>query len=452
MNIDRNTLSGAKITVLGAARSGIDAALLLKEAGAKVFLSEKASQDEKRNELQRLESEQIDFEFGGHTEHIFDADAFVVSPGIPVSHPLLQEAKSRQIDVLGELEVASWFCKGKIVAITGSNGKTTATSMLGEMVKKSGQSCIVAGNIGTTFSSQVNRIGEDGIAVLEVSNFQLETIREFHPDVAVLLNLTPDHIDRHGTFAEYIRMKARLFENQNTTDMAIFNGDDSEVAWLVPTIKSQPLAFQFQDPNTDGAYVDRGWLTIRWKNRSVPVLHQDDMGIPGPHNVANGLAAAMAATCLGVSAESIGDALKSFQGLPHRLELVREINHVQWYNDSKATNTDSLQCALSSFRNPIILIAGGRDKDSDFSVLKSMIQSKVRRVILIGEAADKMEAAWQGATELVHSDSLHDAVNHANKIARSDDVVLLSPGCASFDMFLNFEDRGDQFKRMVMSI
>jgi len=450
--LTRDTIKGASITVMGAARSGMDVALLLKRKGASVFLSEIAEAKEKAEAVKNLQSHQIAYEFGGHTDRIFEADTLVLSPGISVNHPIAQKAKSRHMDVLGELEVASWFCMKKIAAVTGSNGKSTTTALLGEMVKQSGQQSVIAGNIGTSLSSQFKRFDEPGIAVVEVSNFQLETIRDFHPVTVVFLNLTPDHLDRHGTLAEYGRIKSRIFENQTKRDFAVYCAADKEVNAIIQSVHSQKFPFQMEDPGTDGAFVFNHQLSVRWQGQIIQFCPVHEMGIPGPHNVTNGLAATMAAVCLGIPDKAIEKGLRSFSGLPHRLELIKEINQVSWYNDSKATNVESMKCALDSFKNPIILIAGGRDKDSDFTVIKNQIQQKTRLVILIGEAAEKIAFSWQGASNFLKSDSLSEAVNKAHQSACPGDIVLLSPGCASFDMFENFEDRGNQFKSLVQAL
>jgi UDP-N-acetylmuramoylalanine--D-glutamate ligase len=452
MKLTRHNIHHAKVSILGAARSGMDAALLLKNAGAEIFLSEKAEYGEKESQASLLEKQGISFEFGGHTDRVFDADAIIVSPGIPDSNPIVVEAKSRKIEVLGELEIASWFCLGKIIAVTGSNGKSTTTTLIGEMLKHAGIPCVVAGNIGTTFSSQVDKIDDKGFAVIEVSNFQLETVRDFCPWIALYLNLTPDHLDRHGTVLEYGRIKARLFQNQTEEDSAIYNGQDAMVFSLLKDIRSRRLVFQIQNPKSDGAFVENGKLTLRIGKKKHPIIPEEEMGIPGPHNTENGLAAALAAFIAGTPADSIGDVLRNFHGLSHRMELIRQIGNIRWYNDSKATNVDSMQCALRSFQTPIILIAGGRDKNSDFTVLRKLLHDRTRSVILIGEAAEKMKKAWQGDVSLQEADSMDEAVMMARTAAQDGDVVLLSPGCASFDMFENFEDRGNQFKARVLAL
>jgi UDP-N-acetylmuramoylalanine--D-glutamate ligase len=452
MGLNLTNIGLSRISVLGAARSGVDAALLLQKTGCRLFVSDMASLQEKANSAAQLQSAGIEAEFGGHSGRIFEADAWVISPGIPLSHPLVRQAVQTGIEVLGELEVASWFCKGKIAAITGSNGKSTTTTMLGEMLKTSGIPCTVAGNIGTSFSSQVEAIPESGVAVVEVSNFQLETIRDFRPHIGIFLNLTPDHLDRHGSIESYGQVKARLFKNQDETDFALFNAEDPEVCKLMGGVRGHKVPFLAEGELDEGAYLQDGCLMLAWGGHLIRLNRESEMGLPGPHHVANGLAAALAATLLGADSGSIIHVLQNFRGLPHRMETVRRKDGVLWVNDSKATNIDSMQCALKSYSNPIILIAGGRDKNTDFTPLRSLIEQKTKAVIVMGEAAEKLARTWNGIAGLVRVTSLSEAVKRAEQLAEAGDVILLSPGCASFDMFENFEDRGTQFRELVQRL
>ena len=452
MGLNLTNIGLSRVSVLGAARSGVDAALLMQKTGCRLFVSDMAPLQEKADSAARLRSAGIEAEFGGHSRRIFEADAWVISPGIPVSHPLVRQANQSGIEVLGELEVASWFCRGKIAAITGSNGKSTTTTMLGEMLGTAGIPYTVAGNIGTSFSSQVEAIPESGVAVLEVSNFQLETIRDFHPQIGVFLNLTPDHLDRHGSVESYGQVKARLFENQEKTDFAIFNDDDPEVRKLMNNVDGHKIPFRAENELDEGAYLLNGCLMLAWGGHQIRLIRESEMGLPGPHNVANGLAAALAATLLGTDSGSIIHVLQNFRGLPHRMEQIRQKDGILWVNDSKATNIDSMQCALRSYSNPIILIAGGRDKNTDFIPLRPLIERKTKAVIVMGEAADKLANTWNGIARIVRVTSLSEAVEHADQLADAGDVVLLSPGCASFDMFENFEDRGTQFRELVQRL
>ena len=445
-------ISGSRVTVLGAGKSGIAVAELLHKKGADVFLSEKASVDERQDAAKFLEEVSVTSEFGGHTSRVFQADWFVVSPGVPLSSPIIQTAKEKRIPIFGELEVASWFCQAPIIGITGSNGKSTTTALLGEIFKKSGRSCIVAGNIGEPFSKYMEEIHPDGVAVIEVSSFQLETIQNFHPEVAVFLNLTPDHLNRHGSMENYGRIKSQIFKNQTASDYAVVNGQDSFVAKLTRNIKSKRIVFGREDESGMCGFIRNDVLTIRLNRNEEKILPVSELGIKGQHNMLNGLAAAITARIMDVDVGSIRTSLRDFQGLPHRMEFVREVGGVKWINDSKATNVDSVWYALGSFSSPIILIAGGRDKDSDFTTLRERIKEKVRGIVLIGEATDKMEEAFKNLKPMVRASSLSEAVSKARKLAMVGDVVLLSPGCASFDMFKNFEDRGEQFKALVKEL
>ncbi len=449
MSDDITHVHGKKITVMGAGRSGLAVAKLLKRKGALPFLSEETPLAEKMAEAEMLEKQQIEIEFGGHTPRIFQSDFIVISPGVDFSHPILREAREKKISVFGEIEVASWFCRAPIVAVTGSNGKSTVTALLGKVFQKAGKSCIIAGNIGQPFSDYVDDAVYDGVVVLEVSSFQLESIDTFHPKVSVMLNITEDHLDRHKTMEQYSRIKSRIFENQEDSDLLVFNGDDSRVAALSGQARCRRVVFGVDDPTLDCGFIRGGSLMLRIGDREEPLLPVREMKIIGDHNVANALSTALTARLMGVKNGVIQHVLKTFSGLPHRMEFVREIHGVKWINDSKATNIFSVWYALSSYVEPVVLIAGGRDKDSDFSFLRKRIEEKTRGLVLIGESAHKIENIFQGVKPIVKAESLEEAVILARKMARKGDVVLFSPACASFDMFRDFEDRGDQFKKIV---
>ena len=424
-------------------------ALLLDRAGAHVFVSESSGREAKGGEADVLDNARIPSEFGGHSDRVFKSDVWVVSPGIPISSPWIRKAMDKDIPVVGELEAASWFCRAPMVAVTGSNGKSTTTALLGELFKASRRPCVVAGNIGDPFSKYADSLAPEGVAVLEVSSFQLETIREFHPRVAVYLNLTPDHLNRHGTLDEYGRLKARIFENQEADDVVVFNVLDERVADSVRAARSRKLAFGVKDDRSLAGWIADGRLIIDVGRRSEILLPIPDVGIQGEHNMANVLAAALAARVMDVPMRTLRNVLRRFRGLPHRMETVRTIDGVQWVNDSKATNTDSVWYALGSYDGPIVWIAGGRDKDSDFTVLADRVREKTKAIVLIGEAASKMEKAFAHLKPISRVSSLQDAVEQARRLARPGDVVLLSPACASFDMFRDFEDRGERFRSMV---
>lgn len=445
-------IQGKSIAVLGVGQSGLAVAKLLLRHGVRVFVSDSAPLDEKEEARELLNSLQIPYEFGEHSEKVLRHEGIVVSPGISLNHPILLSAQKACIPIWGELEVASWFCKSPIVAITGSNGKSTVTQWIGEVFQKSGLSTLVAGNIGNAFSEWVEKSVPEGVVVLEVSSFQLETIHTFHPFIAVFLNLSQDHLNRHGTLENYGKMKARIFENQTENDYAILNGEDDFVRLLTQSIYSKRVFFGHSECGEWCGFVRGGKLVLRLNGTEEELLSVSELALPGDHNLQNALAVALATRVFGINQEIISEALHTFRGLPHRLEWVRTLDQVRWVNDSKATNVDSVRYALGSFEAPIVLIAGGRDKDSDFTVLREEVKKKVRCGILIGEAAEKIEKAWERACPLIRANSLKEAVDMARKQAHSGDVVLLSPACASFDMFKNFEDRGEQFKKLVWSL
>lgn len=442
-------IQNKRIAVLGAGRSGVNAALLLARHGGSVRLSDSGAVSLSPEQEQVLNEHHVAVELGGHSQAIYDADWWVLSPGIPMKAEVVRKAISMNIPITGELEVASWFSKAPVIAITGSNGKSTVTTWIGEMFKNAGIPCVVAGNIGKSFAAEVDKTVENGVAVIEVSSFQLETIQSFKPRVSIFLNLTPDHIDRHGSLLNYGKAKARIFENQDKTDYAIFNGKDNCVSALVSDAACQLVAFGADTAELDCAFIRDNTLVTRLQGQETRILAVDEIGIPGEHNVANAMATVLAAQILGVSPAVIADTLRNFKGLPHRLELIRERYGVHWVNDSKATNVDSMFYALGSYDAPIVLIAGGRDKASNFTVLREMVQKHVKAIVLIGEATEKIQKAFDGLCPIYCEPSLAAAVRQAENMVLPGQVVLLSPGCASFDMFKNFEDRGDQFRDLV---
>ncbi len=438
--------------VLGAARSGMSVARLLQKNGAEVLLSDKAPLESKKEEAARLAEWKIAFEFGEHSSRILAADFWVVSPGIPLDIPPVKTALQRGIPVFGELEVASWFCRAPIVAVTGSNGKSTVTSLLGKVFEKNGTPCVVAGNIGDPFANQVENTEENGVAVVEVSSFQLETIEAFHPRISIYLNISPDHLDRHGSMANYARIKARIFENQTGSDFLIYNALDPVVSDLSTEARCRKAVFGQYREDMPCGYVKHNNLVLKLQDQEEIILDIGKMGICGEHNVANALAVSLAACFMDVPVKALKSALIEFKGLPHRMEFVREKEGVTYINDSKGTNLDSVFYALGSYQQPVILIAGGRNKKADFRLLKERIREKTRILILLGEAASEMETAFKGIKPIYHVRSLAEAVKKAAEVAQRGDVVLLSPACASFDMFKNFEDRGDQFKKLVREL
>lgn len=449
-------IKGQNVTVVGGARSGLAAAKLLAQAGAKVFLTEHGASTEELEDA--LKKANIDYEFGGHTRRALDADFFVISPGVPSNAPLVRQAESLRKKVYSEIEAASWFCQAPIVAITGSNGKTTTTSLIGHIFRTSGRKTFVAGNIGYPLADYVLATTPDDVVVLEVSSFQLDHIDTFRPAVSVLLNITPDHLDRYDyNFANYRKSKLRIVENQQDRDVAVYNSDDTLVSdhmqWKQKKNGFQALGFSLNKELEAGAFVQDGALVLRINQHEEVLMHAEQLALRGQHNVYNSLAAAVAARVMEVRSDVIRESLASFEGVPHRLEFVREFEGVRYINDSKATNVNAVWYALESFNQPIVLIAGGRDKGNDYASLKPLIQQKGRAVIAIGESADKVKhELGLGKEKTQEVSSMESAIRAARYHARPGDVVLLSPACSSFDMFANYEDRGNTFKRLVWSL
>ncbi len=438
-------------------------AKLLATAGAEVFLTEKGAP------TPGLEAARdpagVDYEFGGHTTRALDADFFVVSPGVPSTVNLVQQAKRGGVPIYSEIEAASWFCRGAIVAITGTNGKTTTTSLAGHVFRTAvevdpawaGREVIVAGNIGYPVSDYVLDAGPDDVLVMEVSSFQLDHVDTFRPRVSVLLNITPDHLDRYDDFNLYAQSKFRIFENQAAGDVLVYNHDDElvreQVTWSAKRRDFTALGISLEQEVDAGAFLCNDMLIFRINDQEEVLMQAEDVALRGRHNLYNSLAAAVAARVMEVRSDVVRESLASFEGVPHRLELVRELDGVRYVNDSKATNVNAVWYALESYRSPIVLIAGGRDKGNDYTAIKPLVREKVRAVIALGESADKvLREIGVLAPEQALAVSMEDAIRQAARIAKRGDVVLLSPACSSFDMFENYEDRGDTFRRLVMSL
>lgn len=445
-------IKGARVSVLGAARSGIAAAKLLKSHGATVFVSDRKRPEDAAPQIEILEGIGVEHEFGAHSDRLFDADFIVVSPGVPSNLNLVQHAMKVGLSVYSEIEVASWFCKAPIVAITGTNGKTTTTALTGKIFENSGRKTVVAGNIGYAVSDYVSDTNEDAVAVLEVSSFQLDHVDTFRPKAAVLLNITPDHLDRYENYQAYMNAKFRIFKNQDENDFAVYNHDDEAVDKHCSGLQVGRRPFSQKEQIGCGGFARDGKVYLVENGEPAYLIDTKDIGIPGPHNLYNSLAASLAARSLGVPAEVISETLRKFRGVEHRLEPVRTLGGVRYVNDSKATNVDSVWYALGSYESPIVLIAGGKDKGNDYSPLFEPVKKKVRAMILIGAAAPKMQKEFADKTKIVMASSMEDAVAKAKREAKKGDVVLLSPACASFDMFQDYEHRGREFKRLVMEL
>lgn len=445
-------IKSARVSVLGAARSGIAVARLLRSRGASVFVSDKKPREEVAQQVQQLDSIGAEYEFGSHSDRLFDADFIVVSPGVPSNLNLVQHAIKVGLSVYSEVEVASWFCRAPIVAITGSNGKTTTTTLTGKIFEKAGRKTVVAGNIGFPISDYVSDMNEDAVAVLEVSSFQLDHVDTFKPKAAVLLNITPDHLDRYDSYQAYMNSKFRIFMNQSGDDVAVYNHDDEPVDRHCSALQVKRKPFSVKEKTGCGAYVDEGKVYVMENGEPVFLIGSAEIRIRGIHNLYDSLASVLAARSLGVPLDVIADTLREFPGVEHRLEQVRELNGVKYVNDSKATNVDAVWYALGSFESPIVLIAGGKDKGNDYSPLFEIVKNKVRAMILIGTGAPKLQREFSDKTKCVMASSMEDAVAKAKREANRGDVVLLSPACASFDMFQDYEHRGREFKRLVMEL
>ena len=441
-------ITDRKIGIIGMARSGVAAAVLAESFGGKPFVSDINSAEKLHTEIARLESAGIPYEVGGHTDALLTVDYIVLSPGVPLTIPILQEVRRKGIPIFSEIEFASWCCKGKIIAITGSNGKTTTTTLLGEIFSSAGFHTFVAGNIGLPFSEIVRKVPEDGIVVLEISNFQLETISDFKPNVAMILNLTPDHIDRHGSFENYIKTKFRITENQTESDYLILNADDAETKKYNLQTQAQVKYFSIQTNKTTEVTVRDNYLS----SQTSQIIATDKISILGPHNLQNAAAAVTASLLFNIENDVLAKILSTFQPVEHRLENIGTVAGVTFINDSKATNLDSVSYALQSVKTKLYLIAGGRDKGAEFETLAPYGKGKIESIIAIGEAKDKIFNQLGRTFNVLFAETLQEAVQIAFTKALPGETVLLSPGCASFDMFENYEHRGREFKLAVASL
>jgi UDP-N-acetylmuramoylalanine--D-glutamate ligase len=448
-------VKGKRVLVAGLGKSGVAAALFLHGRGARVTVSDAKAEDEiqLRGAIPELLEKGIAVETGGHGERTFSSqDLIVVSPGVPGNVPQLDHARALGIPVIGEIELASNFVPGHIVAITGSNGKTTTTALSGEVISWGGYETLVGGNIGTPAISFVKEATSDTFVVLEVSSFQLETIRSFHPEIAVVLNVTPDHLDRHGSFEVYVAAKTRIFENQAADDYAVLNADDAVCVGLAAGVRSRLRWFSRKKEVEQGAFVRDGKILVRDASGEREVMPVSEIQLKGAHNLENVLAAVCVGAIVGSEPARIRRAVQDFKAVEHRLEYVATVNRVDYYNDSKATNVDATIKALESFAGNIHLILGGKDKGSPYTVMADLLRQRVKRVYTIGAAAAKIEAQLAGATEILHSETLGNAVRRASEAAVPGDIVLLAPACASFDQFESYEQRGQVFKDLVRAL
>ena len=457
-----NELNGFMYAVLGAARSGVAAAALLKELGLDVAVFDEKPEDKAVELKAELGALGIESYWGaGAFGKIASRQIIVLSPGIPREHPVVAEALKRGVRVIAEVELAAAVSDpaARIVAVTGTNGKTTTTAWIAHLLQADGLNAVLVGNIGEAWSKHAARPenrGADTVFVAELSSFQLESIEDLRPTVAVLTNLAPDHLDRYGTFEKYVAAKRHLLRNMGEGDCLVFNGGNEPSKDFVSGLRVREVPFHLgEDDGQPSAFLRNGMLMVRGLDGvEMALIEERDLPLPGRHNMENALAAAMAAILVGASPEAVRQGLRSFSGVEHRIELcgTRESDGVRFFNDSKATNLDSLEKALASFDEPIVLIAGGRDKNSDYDTLRSLVKERVAHLVTVGEAAPLIEKSWGGDVTWERATSMKDAVRRAAATARAGHVVLLSPACTSYDMYANFEERGRDFKVCVRKL
>jgi len=450
-------LHNKHIVVAGAARSGIAVALLIKKQGGSVFVTDFGSI--KPDLRKRLKDHSIAFEENKHSEKAEGGEFLVLSPGVPTSSAIAQTYLKEGKPVYSEIEVASWFTKSPIVAITGSNGKTTVVNWMADTWKKADRNFVLAGNVGTAFSEVVHQTELDREALLEISSFQLDHIHTFRPHISAILNITPDHLDRYNNdFEKYAQSKLKITSNQTEEDWFIYNADDSVLRKHAKTIsekKNAPklLAFSTESEVEQGVFIRNNELIFKINHKEEILMHIGEIGLPGRHNLKNGMATALAARASEIKKDSLRESLQTFEGVSHRLEVVRELDGVRYINDSKATNINAVWYALDSFEMPIVLILGGRDKGNDYLELENQIREKVHTVVSIGEARQNIKKQLEGVVpNLIEADTIKNAVKAARNQAKRGEIVLLSPACSSFDMFENYEDRGNQFKQAVIEL
>jgi UDP-N-acetylmuramoylalanine--D-glutamate ligase len=434
---------GRRVGVAGLGRSGVAASRLLASRGFEVI-----GFDDSASAVPCADCSQTFLGGSGH-ELVGSLEGLVLSPGFSLKSPLPLAAAAAGIPVIGEIELAFRHTQVPVLAVTGSNGKTTTTEWVGYILRKAGLKAVVAGNVGYPFCASVMDFPHADWFVVEVSSYQLETIETFRPAGAVILNLTPDHFQRHGDMDGYRNAKARIFANQHSEDLAIFNIDDPESLPLLGLPKGIEAHFSLERAVRNGARAAEGNIWLVHEGQPVNLMRAEALSLRGRHNLANALASVCLAGRAGVPPEAMLEGLSTFPGVPHRIEKIRSFAGVDWVNDSKSTNQDSLRVALESFEAPVILIAGGLSKKTAYSELSPLIRQKVKHVVLIGSASEELAAAWDGAAPLTEAGDLVSAVAVCRGMARPGDVVLLSPACASFDQYRNFEERGDHFRRLV---
>jgi len=446
---------GKSVLVAGAGRSGIASARFLLRCGARVILTDTQTGEALQPGLAPLldlasRSGELVLELGGHRRESFTkCDLVVASPGIPLTHPAFAASRKSGIPIIAEVELAYRHLKGKIIGITGSNGKTTTTTLVHQLLAGAGFKAHAAGNIGDPLIDLAADSSPEDICVVELSSFQLEGILEFRPFIGSILNLTPDHMDRYSGFEQYVAAKRRVFMNQEETDFAVLNADDARTAAIRADLRAQPVMFSRLAPSGCGAFVRGDRVFFRSPEGEKDLFPVGAVALKGAHNLENVLAASAMAILAGAPPEGLEENIRRFQGVEHRLEFVCELDRVQYFNDSKATNVDAVIKSLEAFPGNVLLIAGGRDKEGDFTVLRPLVRQRVKHLVALGEAAGKIRKALADVTDISEAQSMQEAVSQCKRLARPGDVVLLAPACASFDMFRDYEHRGQVFKHAV---
>jgi UDP-N-acetylmuramoylalanine--D-glutamate ligase len=442
-------LNNKKTLVVGLGVTGVSTSLFLKERGARVTVSEQYDREETSPIIQQLSTQGIELEIGTHRRETFlNADLIVVSPGVPLDIAPLQAAHERGVEIISEIELAYRYIQKPIIAVTGTNGKTTTVNLIAEIFKAAGKKIFLGGNVGNPLIEYILHRHDAEYIIAEISSFQLEGIHTFKPFISVLLNLHHDHLDRYASYSDYIAAKARLFTNQSTKEYAVLNADDPETEKLSSALNTTTLYFSCEHRIPYGSYYENHHLYFT-NGTAQTCLSFDHLYLQGKHNLHNIMAAVIVSKLCGCPDEKIQHAVEHFKGLSHRLEFLQEVNRIKFYNDSKATNVSSVVRALEALTPPVILIAGGKDKGGDYRPLTPLIKQKVKTLILIGEAAEKMSEAFQTVTPIIEAESLEDAFGRSLEQASPGDTILLSPACSSFDMFANYKERGNVFKTLV---
>ncbi|CEN89615.1 UDP-N-acetylmuramoyl-L-alanine--D-glutamate ligase [Paraclostridium sordellii] len=450
-------LNNKIVLLVGLAKTGVSTIKKLDKLGAKIIVNDIKSKDQLKDIIKQIENlDSVEYILGHHLEDISNIDLTIVSPGVPLDLPFIKKLQSENINIIGEVELAYKLSKNPtFVGITGTNGKTTTTSLVGEIFKKASKDSYIVGNIGNPVIDTIDLTDENSFLITELSSFQLESIEDFKPRVSTIINITEDHLNRHHTMENYINAKANIFKNQDANDFCILNYDDEIVRELGNKTNAKVLYFSQKEKVSQGAYLDdNNNIVIKVNDKEIKLLNKDELSLPGNHNLENCMAAILMSYVLGIDLEIIKDTLKTFKSVEHRLEFVTDKDGIMFVNDSKGTNPDSTIKAITSYDKPIVLIAGGKDKQSDFTEMISYATKNVKAIVLLGETADKIEqtAKLQGMNNIFRVSDMKEAVKTAYKLAQSGDVVLLSPACASWDMYPNFEARGLDFKENIYNL